>query len=109
LVDQDRQHLFDEQRISFGRLHDPGTNRLVQSGPLQEICDQVLALGSIERLQQDRRGVELAPAPPGPPIQQLGTGDAQTAPSRQLGIKMSYQGSNGIFLLLWCHGNDNGC
>jgi hypothetical protein len=30
-------------------------------------------------------------------------------PSRQLGIKMSYQGSNGIFLLLWCHGNDNDC
>ena len=53
-----------------------------------------------------RRSLRLLP---GGRFDPLGCCRTQTAPSRQLGIKMSYQGSNGIFLLLWCHGNDNGC
>src|SRR5262249_32621831 len=36
-----------------------------------EVVDELVRLGGRERLEEDRRGGELAPAPPGPPVEEL--------------------------------------
>ena len=45
--------------------------------PPGEPRDQQLAVLGGERLEQDRRRIELAAAPAGPELEQLGTGDAE--------------------------------
>jgi len=71
VVDQHRDHLLDEQRVTFGRF---GDARFEQAGnlvPAHEIRDQLHALAVRERLEQHCRGVQLASGPAGTNLEQL--------------------------------------
>ena len=46
--------------------------RVVQLPVAEQIADQVLALAPAERLEQDRRGVELPPSPAGAGVEESG-------------------------------------
>ena len=45
--------------------------------PCRELVDEPLAVVARQRLEQDRRGVQLAPAPAGTELEQLGARDAE--------------------------------
>ena len=67
----ERDHLLDEERVALGRVADPllqtGGERAVAEEPLQ----QLFRLVRVERLEQERRRVQLAAAPAGPLVEQL--------------------------------------
>ena len=65
VVHEHRQRLFHEERVASGGVLDPAAERVVEFPARQEVLHQVLDLVGGERLQGDRRRVELAAAPPG--------------------------------------------
>ncbi len=77
VVDQGRERLLDEQRVSRGRVGDSRHQRRVEVVGAHQRADQSLATFLAQRLQQHRRGVELASAPGPALLQQLGPGQAQ--------------------------------
>ena len=77
VVDQHREHLLDEQRRALGRGEDPIARLVRKRRATEQVPDQVAALVVGERLERDRRGVELAPAPARPLVQQLRPRDAE--------------------------------
>ena len=77
VIDQHREHLLDEQRCALGRGEDPIARLLRERRATEQVPDQVAALIVGERLEGDRRGVELAPAPARPLVQQLRPRDAE--------------------------------
>ena len=71
------EHLLDEERVPVGRLQDPPTHVARQLRTARETRDQQFAVLAGERLEQDRRCVQLAAAPSRPQLEQLGAGDAE--------------------------------
>ena len=65
VVDQHREHLLDEERIPLGGVRDPGPDLRLRARPADEVLDQRAALVLGQRLEQDRRRVELPTAPGG--------------------------------------------
>src|SRR4029077_12152995 len=43
----------------------------------EQLADEGISLGSVERFEQDRGGVQLAAAPPRPSVEQLGPGQRE--------------------------------
>ena len=72
-----REHLLDEERVPVGGLQDSLAHVVGDLRPTGEPRDQQLAVLDGERLEQDRRRIELAAAPAGPELEQLGAGDAE--------------------------------
>ena len=74
LLDQGGEQLLEEQRVALGRAGDPPGGRLGQGhGPGQD-GQQLGRLGLAEGFQQQGGGVELAPGPAGPLLQELRPG-----------------------------------
>ena len=73
VVDQHRHHLLDEQRIALCGLRDAAPHGLLELRGAEEVLDEFLALRFAQRLEQDRRRVELPAAPPGANVQKLWT------------------------------------
>ena len=76
VVDQHRQHLLDEERIALRRLRDALPDLLGQLDLTDEVLDQAAAFVIGERLEQDRRRVQLAAAPARADVEQLRAGEA---------------------------------
>ena len=72
-----REHLLDEERVAAGGGEDPRRAVLGDRGPPPRREMSSLAVLRGERLEQDRRRVELAAAPAGPQLEQLRAGDAE--------------------------------
>ena len=72
-----RQHLLDEERIALGRRADSPAEADVEGKTVEQSVDQLVRLLGRERLEQHARGVELAAAPAGHPVEQLGSGEAE--------------------------------
>jgi len=83
VVDQHREELFDEERISFCRLDNVSSNVFVQTRASDQIVDHLLALLARERFEHDVSGVR--PLRPGRPLFQQGrSGVAQDHDGRSL-------------------------
>ena len=81
----EREHLLDEQRISLGGVTDPPPQLVVHAA---ERVQERIGFGGVERLEQDRRRVQLPAGPRRPPVEQLGTRHAEEqerAVPRQIG------------------------
>ncbi len=76
VVDQHREHLLDEERVAFGRIGHPAWTSVGQLRPAEEVLDELSGLGLVQRLEQDRGRVELAAAPAGSAVEQLGSREA---------------------------------
>ena len=74
LLDQGGQQLLQEQRVALGRPGDPPGGRLGQGHRPGQGGQQPGRLGVAERLQQQGGGVQLAPGPAGPVLQELRPG-----------------------------------
>ena len=75
LLDQGGQQLLEEQRVALGRPGDPPGGRLGGQGDRAgQGGQQPGRLGLAEGLQQQGGGVQLAPGPAGPLLQELGPG-----------------------------------
>ena len=72
-----REHLLDEERVPVGGLQDSLAHVVGDLRSTGEPRHQHLTVRDGERLEQDRRRIELAAAPAGPELEQLGAGDAQ--------------------------------
>ena len=72
-----REHLFDEQWVALGRVEDPRAQLGRDPGLAREAVDQRLRLPGAERLEQQRRRVQLAARPGRPPVEQVGPGEAE--------------------------------
>ena len=57
VVDQHREELLDEERVSLGRFDDVGPDAFVEIGASDQILDHLLALLGRQRLEQDVGGV----------------------------------------------------
>ncbi len=71
LVDQHRDHLLDEQRVTFGSFGDSLLESIVVVFLPDEVRHQLPALAVRERLEEDGRGVQLAARPGGPHLEEL--------------------------------------
>ena len=74
LLDQGGQQLLQEQGVALGRPGDRAGGRLGQGYRAGQGGQQLGRLGVAERLQQQGGGVQLAPGPAGPVLQELGPG-----------------------------------
>jgi hypothetical protein len=74
LLDQGGQQLLQEQRVALGRLGDRPGGRLGQGHRPGQDGQQPGRLGVVQRLQQHGGGVQHAPGPAGPLLQELGPG-----------------------------------
>ena len=72
VVDHHRQHLFDEERIAFGRVGDSRLESLHKLGLANDVRDKLSALVRGERLQQGRGRVELPTSPLRSDVEELG-------------------------------------
>ncbi len=72
-----REHLLDVQRVAGRCSRDPLAHVQVERDLAQQRVDQLLALALRERLEQERRRVELASAPVGSRLEELGARDAE--------------------------------
>ena len=72
-----RQHLLDEQRIALRRRGDSPAKARLEGKTVEQAVDQLVGLLCGERLEQHARGVELAAAPAGHLVEQLGPGEAE--------------------------------
>ena len=68
------EHLLDEQRVAFGGLADARAQGVVDR---RKALDQLVRLLRRERLEQDRRRVQLAAGPTRAPVEQLRPGHAE--------------------------------
>ena len=76
LLARHREHLVDEERVPLRGRDDP-LPRLVVDRVRRERVDQPVAILDAERLEQERRRVELATAPSGLCVEKLGPSDAE--------------------------------
>ena len=76
VVDQHRHHLLGEERVTLHGLGDPRLGLRRERCPVEQVRDQLPGLLVAEWLEQDRRRVQLAPAPVGTCVEQLGPRDA---------------------------------
>ena len=76
LVDEHRHELLGEERVALGRAGDPRLGGGRERRAVEQVRDQLAALRLAERLQVDRRGVELAAPPARARVEQLWPGDA---------------------------------
>ena len=74
LLDQGGQQLLEEQRVALGGPGDPAGGLLGQGHRAGQGGQQPGRLGVAEGLQQQGGGVQLAPGPAGPVLQELGPG-----------------------------------
>ena len=70
-VAHERDHLLDEERVPFRRVEDPRAQRLIGRRAVEQARDERVGVAGRERLEQHRRGVQLAAAPVRPPVEQL--------------------------------------
>ena len=77
VVDQHCQQLLGEQRVAVGGLGDPRRRVGGQWPAAEQVRDQRPAVAVVERLEQHRRGVELAAAPAGMAVEELGPRHAE--------------------------------
>ncbi len=71
------EHLLDEQGVTGGGDRDPLAQCQVDRRPGAETFHQLAALLRRERLKKERRGVQLASAPVGTQVEELGAGNAK--------------------------------
>ena len=71
------EHLLDEQGVTGGGDRDPLAQCQVDRRPGAETFHQLAALLRRERLEKERRGVQLASAPVGTQVEELGAGNAK--------------------------------
>ena len=74
---EESEHLLDEERVPLGRVGDlpPHVRRKLVLA--QEIVDQRIGLRLRERLERERRRIELASTPIGSHLEKLGAGEAE--------------------------------
>ena len=72
-----RDHLLHVEGVPLGCGRDAPAQVLVEGRVTEQEVDQCFALGGFERLEQERRRVELAPAPVRLHVQELGPRDAE--------------------------------
>ena len=72
-----REHLLHEEGISPACVADPAAKLRIELVPVEEAVDQLVALLRCKGLEQYRRRVELATAPAGSALEQLGARQAQ--------------------------------
>ena len=65
VVDEHPQYLLHKQRITLGRVEDPGASGRRDVGLAKQVVDQAGDLVAGQRLEQDRCGVQLAARPAG--------------------------------------------
>ena len=70
-IANERDHFLDEERVAFRGVQDPDSEQFVGEGSVEQAEDELRGVSRGERLEQDRRGVQLASAPVRPPVEQL--------------------------------------
>ena len=85
VVDQGAEELLDVQGVALGRFRDPGPHRGRERAAGHERVDQLQRRPLGQRLEQDRRGVELAAAPGRAVVEELGTRRADEQDRRVAG------------------------
>ena len=85
VVDQLRDHLLDEQWCPASRIGDPRPDVAFELSRTQKVVDQLVALVRRQRLERDREGVRLPPAPPGANVQEVGSRHRQEEDRRLTG------------------------
>ena len=73
----ERDHLLDEERIPLRRVADPLLEIRRERGVTEQPLQQLVGLGGAERLEQERRRVQLAAAPALPLVEELRPRDAE--------------------------------
>ena len=81
VVHEHPQHLLDEEGVALRRGLDPGAG-LGQRRPPEEVVDEALRLRLGQRLEEDRRGVELPSAPGRAQVEELGAREADEEDGR---------------------------
>ena len=71
LLEHEREHLLDEERISTRRLDDVSARRVLELPRAREVVDELCALGLGKRLELHGGGVQLPPTPLRPELVQL--------------------------------------
>ena len=71
-VDEDRDHLLDEQRVALGSFLDARGHVGSDDASSQEPLEQLVRLNGRQRLEGDRRSVPLASSPRRPEVEQIG-------------------------------------
>ena len=73
----ERDHLLDEERVSFRRVADPLLESRLEAVVAEQLLEQLVGLCCAQRLEQDRRRVELATAPARALVQQFRSREAE--------------------------------
>ena len=76
VVDQHREHLLDEERVSLRGAHDPVADGLVELRAAEEVGDELHGFTVAQPFEEHRGGVELPAAPARPLVEELGTREA---------------------------------